>query len=92
MLANAALPVAARLSQYGPWAKGFGAMLDLNCAMIVVPVSRTLLRMLYNRSTADQGCFARSLRRLLFFIPIDQNILFHKIIARFILFAAAGHV
>lgn len=48
--------------------------------------------MLYNRSTADQGCISKSLRAILRFIPLDQNILFHKIIAKVILFAAIGHI
>ncbi len=91
-LKNARLQPLTRLSDWGPWAKGFGSLLDLNCAIIVLPVSRTLLRMLYNRSTADQGCFARTLRAILVYIPLDQNILFHKIIAYVILFATVGHV
>ncbi len=91
-LKNARLQPLTRLSNWGPWAKGFGSLLDLNCAIIVLPVSRTLLRMLYNRSTADQGCFARTLRAILVYIPLDQNILFHKIIAYVILFATVGHV
>ena len=86
------LPGQARLSDWAPWAKGFGALLDLNCAIIVLPVSRTVLRILYNRSTADQGKFARFLRAILAYIPLDQNILFHKVIAWVILFAACGHI
>lgn len=89
---NASFPPALRISDWGPWAKGFGSLLDLNCAIIVLPVSRTLLRMLYNRSTADQGWMSRTLRAILNFIPLDQNITFHKIIAWVILFAACGHV
>jgi len=91
-LLNAAIQPLQRLSDWGPWAKGFGALLDLNCALIVLPVSRTLLRMLYNKSTADQGCVSRSLRAVLQFIPLDQNITFHKIIAYVILLSVIGHV
>jgi hypothetical protein len=78
---NAGINPVDRLSDWGPWAKGFGSLLDLNCAIIVLPVSRTVLRMLYNRSTADQGTFARFLRAILEYIPIDSAITFHKIIA-----------
>ena len=73
-------------------AKGFGSLLDLNCAIIVLPVSRTLLRLLYNRSTADQGLVSRTLRAVLEYVPLDQNITFHKIIAWVILIAACGHM
>ena len=33
-----------RLSGWGPFAKGFGAMLDLNCSFVLLPVLRTILR------------------------------------------------
>jgi len=89
---NAGITPYSRLSDWGPWAKGFGAMLDLNCSIIVLPVSRTLLRMLYNKSTADQGTVARALRAVLEYIPIDSAITFHKIIAYVILVSAIGHV
>lgn len=88
---NNALPAPARLSAWGPYAKGFGAMLDLNCSLVVVPVLRTILRTLYNRSTADQGCVAKFLRFLLSFMPLDRNIAFHKLVAKVIVFAAVGH-
>lgn len=80
-----------RLSSFGPWAKAFGNLLDLNCAIIVVPVLRSIIRWLYNRSTADEGCFARSLRALLEFVPLDKNLIFHKLIAKVIVFGAVGH-
>ena len=33
------------LSGYAPFAKAFGNLLDFNCAIILVPVARTVLRM-----------------------------------------------
>jgi hypothetical protein len=81
-----------KLSNWGPWAKGFGAMLDLNCAMILVPVLRTMLRYLYNRSTRDQGLVSRALRAILYFVPIDMNLAFHKFVAKMIVFSSLGHV
>ena len=83
---------ASQLSTWAPWAKGFGGVLDLNCALIVLPVCRTLIRYLYTRSTADQGWVARSLRMALAFMPIDHNLAFHKLIAKVILVATIGHV
>jgi NADPH oxidase 2 len=80
-----------KLSPYGPWAKGFGNMLDLNCSFIVVPVLRTMIRWLYNKSTADEACFARSLRAVLAFVPLDRALEFHKFIAKLIVFGAVGH-
>jgi len=78
-------------SGWTPWAKGFGALLDLNCALIFLPVSRTIIRWLYNRSTEDQGFFATLLRGFLYFIPLDENLKFHKLIAKVILGATVAH-
>ena len=33
----------ASLSGYVPWAKAFAGMLNLNCALIVVPVTRSVM-------------------------------------------------
>lgn len=81
-----------KLSGWAPWAKAFGNLLDLNCAIIVLPVSRTVIRLLYNASTADQGCTSRSLRFILQFVPLDRNLDFHKIVAKVSLFGAIGHI
>jgi len=88
---NKSLPAEARLSDMGPLAKAFGNLLDFNCSLILMPVLRSMLRWLYNRSTADQGIFARFLRSLLAFMPVDRNLAFHKLIAKVIVFAAFGH-
>lgn len=78
-------------SGWAPWAKGFGALLDLNCALIFLPVCRTMIRYLYNRSTADQGCVATVLRGILYFIPLDKNLHFHRVIAKVIMGATIAH-
>ena len=80
------------LSSYAPWAKGFGGLLDLNCALILLPVCRTILRWLYSRSTQDQSIVSRSLRAALVLMPIDHNLSFHKLIARMIMLATIGHI
>jgi len=80
-----------RLSGWGPFAKGFGVSLDLNCALIVLPVSRTVLRWIYNHSTRGENCTSKAFRALLEFIPIDKNIAFHKMLANAIVVGVAGH-
>ena len=89
---NAVPPPAQQLSSYAPWAKGFGGLLDLNCALIVLPVCRTILRWLYSRSTQDQSFVSRGLRAALVLMPIDHNLSFHKLIARMIMMATIGHI
>jgi len=89
---NSNLPEGARLSGFAPFAKGFGNVLNLNCALIIVPVLRSIIRWLYNRSTADEGICSRSLRAVLSFIPLDRNIDFHKLIAKVIVIGTIGHV
>src|SRR5690606_31852341 len=78
-------------SSWAPLAKGFGALLDLNCAVILLPVLRTLLRYLYNRSTQDQGLISRFLRGILYFIPLDENLKFHKLVAQVVLISTVIH-
>jgi len=78
-------------SDWTPYAKGFGALLDLNCVIILLPVLRTIIRALYNRSTADQGWVAGALRGALYFFPLDQNLKFHKAIAAVIMGATIMH-
>lgn len=78
-------------SGWAPIAKGFGALLNLNCSLILLPVLRTLIRYLYNRSTSDQGFVASMLRGILFFIPLDENLTFHKLIAQVIMGATIAH-
>ncbi len=85
------MPVNAKLSGWAPWAKAFGTFLDFNCSMIVVPVLRTMIRWLYNQSTASESYFARCLRGVLYFVPLDKNLAFHRIIAKLILFGTVGH-
>jgi len=80
-----------KLSGWGPVAKAFGNVLDFNCAIIVLPVCRSILRWLYNTSTADKSCFSSTLRFFLQFIPLDHALTFHKIVAKVIVFGAIGH-
>ena len=58
---------------------------------MLIPVLRTILRWMYNRSTLDHSCFSRFLRLVLWLFPIDLNIVFHKLVAKVIVFATFGH-
>eukprot|EP01095_Lingulamoeba_sp_RSL-Kostka_P005666 TRINITY_DN170_c1_g2_i1.p1 TRINITY_DN170_c1_g2~~TRINITY_DN170_c1_g2_i1.p1 ORF type:complete len:545 (+),score=177.86 TRINITY_DN170_c1_g2_i1:137-1771(+) len=59
-------------------AKGFGMMLNFNCALILLPVCRNIITAL--RATA--------LNR---WVPFDSNIMFHRRIAWVICYSAFGH-
>ena len=72
-------------------AKAFGLVLDLNCALILLPVCRTVIKYLYERSTIDQHCTTKALRFALKIVPLDFALHFHKLIGFVILFAAVGH-
>lgn len=82
---------ATQTTEWIAFAKGFGYVLDMDCALILLPVCRTMLRALYNISTKDQGIVARTIRGILFFIPVDHNLKFHRIVAWTIAVAALGH-
>lgn len=71
-------------------AKANGTLLDINLAMIVIPVSKNLIRMIYDYST-DQTKLAKCLRWLVFFIPLDKSIQFHKLQAVIIFWAVVAH-
>ena len=72
-------------------AKAFGLLLDLNCALILLPVCRTLIRWLYEQSTKDQAATTRILRAALALVPIDFHLHFHRLIGVVILLASVGH-
>jgi predicted ferric reductase len=67
---------------YHPWyvmiARGFGQLLNFNCALILMPTMRTLLNVL------------RSLKFGVV-LPLDKNIIFHRFLAYFIAICTAGH-
>ena len=72
-------------------AKAFGLLLDLNCALILIPVCRTVIKYLYERSTVDQRWPTKALRFALKIVPLDFALQFHKLIGFVILIAAIGH-
>ncbi len=59
-------------------AKGFAQLLNFNCALLLLPVMRTMLNVL---------------RTLKFekIIPLDKNIVAHRYLAYFIAICTAGH-
>lgn len=65
-----------------PVARGAAAVLNLNCALLLLPVCRNLMNFL-------RGCFEcrRSIRRL-----FDKNILFHKTCAFVVCVASIVHI
>jgi hypothetical protein len=73
------------ISNWGPIAKGFGAMLNLNCSLILLPVVRNLLKRL-NKLTEDNPNYS-----IIKYIPLGDNILSHKLFAKTILFSVWGH-
>jgi NAD(P)H-flavin reductase len=87
------------VSRYAPWAKACGNCLNLNCSLILLPITRMLLRKLNNWgesfSAAQQNSdvmgkfFARPLTR---YIPLGKNIEFHKLCAVAIFFFSWGHM
>jgi hypothetical protein len=63
----------------------------MNCAFIVLPMLRSVLRWLYNRSTQDQTTASRLLRNVLLFVPVDFSIAIHRMIAGYIFVGFVGH-
>jgi hypothetical protein len=78
------------LSYWIPVAKGFGFVLNLVCAIILLPVSRTFIRYLSEKSN-NRTTTANILRKIFFFLPLDKALEFHKLCAGIIYIAAIGH-
>eukprot|EP00698_Gefionella_okellyi_P005644 TRINITY_DN15118_c0_g1_i1.p1 TRINITY_DN15118_c0_g1~~TRINITY_DN15118_c0_g1_i1.p1 ORF type:complete len:504 (-),score=79.14 TRINITY_DN15118_c0_g1_i1:41-1552(-) len=66
------------ISGWVPLAKGFGMLLNFNCALILVPVLRNFLSWVRGTRVND-------------IVPIDKAIVFHRRIGGMIIFAAIGH-
>lgn len=80
---------------FSPWvpvAKFSGAVMDFNFTVLVLPVSRSLIRFIYNVSTANQSCVSRTSRLFLKLFPLDQALEFHMLCAWVGFFAALFHV
>ena len=87
------------ISRYAPWAKACGACLNLDMALLIIPVTKLVLRKLNNigvsfsrlQHTSDWllKVVARPLTR---YIPLSKNIEFHKLIATTICVLSVGHV
>ena len=83
------------LSDFAPFAKACGNLLNFNCALILLPVTKMLLTKINNFGVGASSStslftriFAHPITR---YIPLSKNIEFHKIIAGFVFFYAAGH-
>ena len=65
-----------------PVAKAFGQLLNLNCAMLILPVIRSLVRILHDLTSINgPPC----LRWIAFVFPLDKNIVWHKAVAKYFL-------
>ena len=72
-------------------AKFFGALMNLNFSLLLLPVSRSVITYLYNHSTGDQTTTSQIFRSLLKIVPIDQSLELHKLCGWVGMFGAAGH-
>ena len=83
---------AGAFTMWVPAAKFFGGMMNLNFTLLLLPVSRSVITYLYNKSTGDQTTRSQIFRFFLKFIPIDQSLEFHKFCGWTGMIAALGHV
>mmetsp|Transcript_21801 Transcript_21801/g.35113 ORF Transcript_21801/g.35113 Transcript_21801/m.35113 type:complete len:834 (+) Transcript_21801:61-2562(+) len=80
-----------RLSPWAPWAKAFGAIIDVNSSLLLIPVCRTIIRFIYNRATSQETCSAKAIRIFFDFVPLDKALLLHKTLAKISLFGVIFH-
>jgi len=72
-------------SYWSPWTKTFGVPLNFNCALILIPVLRSVLRWANNYQLSPTTSLAT-------YLPLRKNIIFHKLIASVVAIQAAMHV
>jgi hypothetical protein len=87
------------LSPVAPFAKGCGACLNFNCALLLLPIIKVLLRKINNAGVSFSNAqhstdlfgkfFARPLTR---YVPLQKNIEFHKLVATMVFMFAWGHL
>ena len=75
-----------KLSYGGAWAKAFGQLLNFNCALILYPILRYILRACNNYRT---GSGKQGISKT---VPLRRNIDFHKLIAVVVGLCTFGHV
>ena len=85
------------ISDVAPWAKASGKCLDFNCMLILLPVTRILLRRLYNLGKIQVEGKRPSLvnfiaKMITQFIPLQKNIEFHKLCASMIFLFSWMHM
>lgn len=72
------------LSGWAPWAKACGQLLNFNCALIGLPVIRSVVKFLHNRLISSGGGWSN-------FIPLQKNVIFHKTVSLAVLAFTVGH-
>ena len=72
-----------------PVAKGFGQLLNLNCAIMILPVFRKAVMKMHDITSLRKSGF---LAWLPVFVPFDKNVVFHKAVAKYFIVACVfGH-
>ena len=81
------------LTQWLTAAKAFGWLIDLNVALLILPVSRRLIRVLYHWSTyMGGGRFTKwVIQPLVRALPLDCHLTFHRLVALVVVLASIGH-
>lgn len=86
-------------SSVAPWAKACGNCLNFNCALLILPVTKLILKKIYSLGSSSSlyesggkswaAFFARPITR---YIPLQKNIEFHILVAFAVFFFSCGHI
>lgn len=87
------------ISRFAPWAKACGGCLNFDCALLLLPITKSLLAKLNNSGVSfskfqhNAALLTKFLARpLTRYIPLQKNIQFHQLCAQTILFFAIAHI
>lgn len=67
------------MTTWVPAAKFFGGIMDINFSVILIPVAHKFMSLVYGLTTSNQGGVSKIVQKILWWIPIDQSLLFHKV-------------
>ena len=89
LVAGSVLLRQVQTGRWYPYAKGFGQLLNLNCMVLLLPVVRSVIKALHDRTSLNPPWY---LIWVPYVMQLDKNIVFHKAIAKyFILSSVIAH-
>lgn len=80
-----------RMSYWILPARAFGVLLDVNVSFLLLPVSRSAIRFMYDYVTTGHTCGSKFWRAIFYFIPLDHALDFHILLGWLVFIFGLAH-